>query len=95
MDVNFGPCDKCVKNEDNDVEMCCKRNKCVGGYYVKVSKPRASKYELLLKAVLNGCSVIEHEKGVSLLRVNSPSGYIIGLTDKQEAELIKIKERMK
>lgn len=59
QDVNMGPCDKCVKNEDNDVEMCCKRNKCVGGYYVKVPKPRPSKYERLLKALLADEEIFE------------------------------------
>ncbi len=61
---------------------------------IKQKPKRAGKYERLLKAILANMDIINHGEGLRMLRTNSPKGYIQGITDKQESELITIKEHM-
>jgi len=54
-------------------------------------KPRQTKHERLLKALLSSCQVNK----VGCLVTNDIGGFFGGLTREQERELIKIKESMK
>jgi hypothetical protein len=84
--VQKSRCDICHYGKDH--KCGCPQDKECGtaGYFVKESKPRAGKYERLLKALLK-CFTVESK----LLLI---SGHLSMLTPKNEQQLIAIKEAM-
>lgn len=77
-------CSICARKNTNTKD-CMFVNKCGGCYYVKVRKPRPSKYERLLKALL---------KCENVWRCICHTDFE-DVTESQWKELQKIKEAMK
>ena len=81
-------CLKCCKDPCDGYQLCTAQRRKDGknGYFVIARKPRAGKYERLLKALLK-CFTVESK----LLLI---SGHLSMLTPKNEQQLIAIKESM-